>query len=110
MKSARILFVLWSAALSSPGVATNAGDDQVKATILGADLAAIQTAIPELTKRGLDYRKYKIVLLVDDGELVVIFSDPALPPGALGGTRDLPTYEIQLSADGKKVIDSHPSR
>jgi hypothetical protein len=82
----------------------------VKETLLGADLEAIQTAIPELTRRGLDYKKYKIVLVVDNGELIVIFSDPALPPGTFGGTHDLPTYEVHLSADGKRVTDSHPSR
>ena len=110
MKSARILFVLWGAALSSPSLAASDDGYQVKETILGADLEAIQTAIPEVTRRGLDYRKYKIKLVVDNGELIVIFVAPALPPGAFGGTRDLPTYEVHLSADGKKVIDSHPSR
>ena len=110
LKSARILFILWSAALISPVSAANDDGYQVKETLLGADLEAIQTAIPELTKRGLDYKKYKIVLVVDHGELIVIFSDPALPPGTFGGTRDLPTYEVHLSADGKKVTDSHPSR
>jgi hypothetical protein len=110
MKSVGILFVLGSVALSGPGLTANDGGLQVKATILGADLEPIQTAISELTKRRLDYRKYKIELMVDNGELVVLFSDPAKPPGMLGGTRDLPTYEVHLSADGKKVTDSHPSR
>jgi hypothetical protein len=91
LKSARILFILWSAALISPVSAANDDGYQVKETLLGADLEAIQTAIPELTRRGLDYKKYKIVLVVDHGELIVIFSDPALPPGTFGGTRDLPT-------------------
>lgn len=110
MKSAGILFVLWIVALSAPGFAANDEGFHVKETILGADLEAIQTAIPEMTQRGLDYRKYKITLVVDNGELIVIFVDPALPPGARGGTRDLPTYEVHLSPDGKRVIDSHPSR
>jgi hypothetical protein len=111
MKSARLLFVLWSAALISPGLAANDDGFHVKETILlGADLEAIQTAIPEMTQRGLDYRKYKITLVVDNGELIVIFVDPVLLPGTFGGTRDLPTYEVHLSADGKRVTDSHPSR
>jgi hypothetical protein len=110
MKSARILFALCSVALSSHGLAANDEGYHVKETILGADLEAIQTAIPEMIKRGLDYRKYKIILVVDNGELIVIFVDPALPLGAFGGTRDLPTYEVHLSPDGKRVTDFHPSR
>lgn len=110
MRSARILFVLWIVALSAPGLAADDEGFHVKETILGANLEAIQTAIPEMARRGLDYRKYKITLVVDNSELIVIFADPALPPGTFGGTRELPTYEVHLSADGKRVTDSHPSR
>ena len=39
----------WRAAVSSPSLAASYDGYQVKETILGADLEAIQAAIPEMT-------------------------------------------------------------
>jgi hypothetical protein len=83
---------------------------QIKDSISGTSLVAIQTALPELQKVGLNFEKYRIYVVVDNSELTVVFADPATPKGYYGSTPGMPGFNVVLSSDGKQVLKTFYTR
>jgi hypothetical protein len=86
---------------------------QIKDSILGTSLVAIQTALPELQKGGLNFEKYRIYVVMDNSQLVVLFTDPNKPMGWYGNTHlpgSVPGFEVVVSPDGKRVLKTFYTR
>jgi hypothetical protein len=74
-------------------------------SISGRSLMAIQTSLPELAKRGLDFTKYKIVIYAFERSIVVSFKDPGARQTQFGNLPgQLPGFEVVLSEDGMTVL------
>jgi hypothetical protein len=76
-------------------------------TISGFNFVAIQTALPELTKRNLNVSNYQISVIATDASIIVLFTDPEAPPGQTGSSPRMTSFEVELTKDAKKVIRSN---
>ena len=85
---------------------------QIKDSILGTNLVAIQTALPELQKENLNFEKYRIYVVLDGSELAVLFMDPRKAKEGYYGNMPgaMPDFTVVLSPDGKRVLRAYYSR
>lgn len=83
---------------------------QIKDSIFGTNLVAIQTALPELQKVNLDFEKYRIYVVVNNSELTVAFVDPMKPEGYYGSMPGTPGFNVVLSPDGRRVLRVYYTR
>lgn len=73
-------------------------------TISGESQKAIQLALPEFSKRGLNLDGYRIVVMEVNGQLVVLFEDAETPPGQRGSSGAKLGFEVALSENGSRVV------
>jgi hypothetical protein len=104
MKLTLMLFGLWTACACATDPTPEEMPLNTKDDISGQNLEAILTALPELARHNLDYRKYRICVCTQGDQLFVLFSDLDKSFGRPGRGPALPGVEIDLSADGKTVI------
>ena len=103
MKSTVILLGLWSACTCAADADPDSRPLHVKDVIAGPNLEAVLTALPELARHNLDYRKYRIAVGTEGDQLFVIFSDLDKALGRPGHAPTLAGVEVDLSSDGKTV-------
>jgi hypothetical protein len=81
---------------------------EVGESISGASLALIQTAIPEFIAAGLTLDVYVVTVIKTGGVPSVLFRDPNKPRGVYGNPPGYkPSFEVQLSEDGSRVIEAY---
>jgi hypothetical protein len=94
--------------LIAVGVQASAHAQQLGETISGRSFLAIRAALPELERRNLkSIESYKISVSKYDSSIIVGFSDPNAPAGAMGDAGSFPALEVELSQDDLRVIRSH---
>jgi hypothetical protein len=103
MKLILILLSVWSSCAYAADPDPENIPPNVKDIIAGPNLEAVLTALPELARHNLDYRKYRIFVDTQGDQLFVIFADLDLSYGRPGHGRTMPGVKINLSADGKTV-------
>jgi hypothetical protein len=101
-----IFAIALSLGVSLMGSSAMAAQDEFKVidTIAGSSQKLIQTALSEFTRHGLDLNGYRIVVLTEDGHHVVLFEDLEAPAGQRGSTSKKPSFEVELSEDGARVV------
>jgi hypothetical protein len=77
-------------------------------TISSTSLKLIQTALPELARHGLNMDGYRITVTTWNGRPAVDFVDLNAPPGQKGtAPNNKPSFEVELSEDGTRVVRSN---
>ena len=97
------LLVLWNASTCAAEPVSEDSRLVVKDVVAGPNLEAVLTALPELARRNLDYRKYRILVCTEGDQLSVVFIDLDKSFARPGRAPTLTGIEIDLSADGKQV-------
>jgi hypothetical protein len=72
--------------------------------ISGSSQKMIQLALSEFVKQGLSIDGYRIVVMEVDKHAVVLFEDMTTPTGQRGSSPRKPSFEVELSEDGAKVV------
>jgi hypothetical protein len=101
MKLPVALLGLWSICVCAAEPAPENSPLNMKDVIAGPNLEAVLTALPELARHNLDYRKYRISVCTEDGQLFVIFSDLDKSFGRPSHGQTMAGVRIDLSPDGK---------
>src|SRR4051794_11845061 len=78
-----------------------------RGSILGADLKAIQAALPVFEKHGMKVDGYRVVVLEEKESIIVLFDDPERPPGQKGSTARMVSFEVRLRKPDLSVADSN---
>jgi len=74
-------------------------------TIAGTSLRLIQSALPEFTRHGLNLDGYRITVTRWNGRPAITFQDLNAPSGQKGtAPNNKPSFEVELSEDGTRVV------
>ena len=76
-------------------------------TISGQTFLAIQAAAVEAARNGVDVSKYKILAEKEAYSYIIIFDDPERPPGQVGSTAKMLSFEVEVGARDFHIIRSH---
>ena len=80
-------------------------------TVAGTSIRLIQAALPEFIRKGLNLDGYRITVTTWNGGHGVIFEDLNAPPGQKGSaSKEKPSFEVELSEDGTRVVRANFSR
>lgn len=79
-------------------------------TISGKGFVAIQTALPEFTKKGLNVTQYVIWIRETDASIIVVFDDPQRAPSQRGSSPGKPAFEVELAKPDLKVVRANFAR
>jgi len=78
-------------------------------SLTGPQFKAVEIATAEFKKKQLDILKYKISLYSWGATYVVLFEDPNISEYQLGSSPNMPSFEVEISAD-YQVLRSNFSR
>jgi hypothetical protein len=76
-------------------------------SISGKTFLAIQVAAAEATRNGVDVSKYKIFAEKAEYSYIITFDDPERPPGQVGSTTRMLSFEVEVSIKDLHIIRSH---
>lgn len=71
---------------------------------------AIELALPELQKNAPDMKNYNVVIMQRKDEVGVLFCRPEPAPNILGCSEEGGGFEVHLTPDFARVIESYFSR
>lgn len=74
---------------------------------MGTTFLAIQAAATEATRNGVDVSKYKIIAEKAEYSYIITFDDPQRPPGEVGSTARMFSFEVEVSTKDLHIIRSH---
>jgi hypothetical protein len=73
-------------------------------SISGSSQESIQVAMPEFLRRGMTLEGYRIVVVDENGHTVVLFEDLNTTVGQRGSPSKKPSFEVELSEDGARIV------
>jgi hypothetical protein len=78
-----------------------------RGSIPGIDLKAIRAALPVFEQHGLKIDGYKVSVIEDGDFVVVLFDDPQRPPGQMGNSPRMSSFEVRLKRSDLRVVRSN---
>ncbi|MBR0834739.1 hypothetical protein JQ612_16235 [Bradyrhizobium manausense] len=106
-----ILYLLCLAPIFVGGASCSTELGSMHEAISGKNLRAIQAAMPEFMRTGMDISRYRIVVDENESHVVVTFIDADAPDDPRGRIRGnlskLPAFIVELGRNDLQVIRSN---